>query len=590
MRKLQYILILLLCVNFACDEEYIDDISRVELGSDQEEPDVSIKFPTEGLEIPSYDAVIPINIQFEVTDDIEVQSITITLDGESIVSFNDFLDYRVVKEEYTHESLTDGEHTLEVTATDISGKSTTTQVTFAKVPPYIPEYDGEIFYMPFDGANLELITGTTPTIVGSPGFADEGKVGGNAYAGASDSYLTFPTEGLLNSEFSATFWMKVNATPDRAGILVIGPTDETNPEAQNNRTSGFRFFRENAGGKQRFKLNVGNGEGDNWFDGGNAADIDPTLDEWRHFSFTISGSQATVYIDGEVVSQGTFPGVDWTDTDIFSIMSGAPRFTGWGHLSDQSFMDELRLFNKELSQAEIQTIIDDEGGTIGYTPEFGEIFYMPFEDDYVDVASGASASEVGTSGFAGEGLRGDNAYAGATDSYLTFPSESFENGAFSASFWYKLNATPDRAGILVIGPPDDANPDAQNVRTSGFRFFREDAGGDQRFKLNVGTGASDVWFDGADAADLNPATETDWVHIAFSISDTEATVYIDGVVVSTNTFAGIDWTDCDILSIGSGAPRFTGWGHKSDLSYIDELRIFDRPLSLADVEAIIAAR
>jgi hypothetical protein len=41
-------------------------------------------------------------------------------------------------------------------------------------------------------------------------------------------------------------------------------------------------------------------------------------------------------------------------------MSGAPRFTEWGHLSDESYMDELRIFNKALSQAEIQTIIDDE--------------------------------------------------------------------------------------------------------------------------------------------------------------------------------------------------------------------------------------
>ena len=40
-------------------------------------------------------------------------------------------------------------------------------------------------------------------------------------------------------------------------------------------------------------------------------------------------------------------------------MSGAPNFTGWGHLSDQSFMDELRLFNKALSQEEVQTILEE---------------------------------------------------------------------------------------------------------------------------------------------------------------------------------------------------------------------------------------
>jgi len=61
-----------------------------------------------------------------------------------------------------------------------------------------------------------------------------------------------------------------------------------------------------------------------------------------------------------VVKQGDFAGIDWTGADILSIMSGAPRFTGWNHLSDESYMDELRLFNKALTQEEVQTIMSDE--------------------------------------------------------------------------------------------------------------------------------------------------------------------------------------------------------------------------------------
>ncbi len=573
-----------------CKDGYIDDISRVDPGADVDAPEVTINYPLNGTEIQVYEEVTSVTIDFEVTDDIEITSISVMLDDSELTNMTEFKDYRRVVEEYLYEGLTTGDHELTITATDVDGKTTTKTVAFAKVPPYVTKYDGEIFYMPFDGDYVELVSVTYPQEVGFPGFAGEGKVGGNAYAGATDSYLTFPTEGLLGPEFSAVFWMKVNASPDRAGVLVIGPPDEANPTAQNNRTSGFRFFRENAAGQQRFKLNIGTGAGESWFDGGSAADVDPTLDEWRHFAFSISGTEAKVYIDGEIVREGTFPGVDWTGTDVLSIMSGAPRFTGWGHLADQSLMDELRLFDKALTQSEIRGIINDEGGALGYVPEFGEIFYMPFEENYTDVASGANATIVGSPSFAGEGLRGNDAFAGATDSYLTFPSESLENSAFSASFWYKMDADPDRAGILVIGPPDPDNPDANNNRTSGFRFFRENAGGEQRFKLNVGTGAGESWFDGGDAADLDPATVTDWVHIAFSISDTEATVYLDGVAVSSNTFDGIDWTDCDILSIGSGAPRFSGWGHLSDQSYIDELRIFDKVLTAEDVAAIKAAR
>ena len=76
--------------------------------------------------------------------------------------------------------------------------------------------------------------------------------------------------------------------------------------------------------------------------------------------FTISGSRAAVYIDGVIASEGDFGGVDWTDCNILSIMSGEPRFTGWGHRSDLSVMDELRLFNKALTQEEVNEIIVDE--------------------------------------------------------------------------------------------------------------------------------------------------------------------------------------------------------------------------------------
>jgi hypothetical protein len=111
---------------------------------------------------------------------------------------------------------------------------------------------------------------------------------------------------------------------------------------------------------QRVKLNVGDGAADTWVDGGADADVDPSTGNWVHYAFTISGTEAKVFIDGVEVKQSDFTGVDWTGCDVLSIMSGAPRFTEWGHHSDLSLMDELRIFNKALTQAEIQVIIDAE--------------------------------------------------------------------------------------------------------------------------------------------------------------------------------------------------------------------------------------
>jgi hypothetical protein len=572
----------------ACNEG-IDPISPLDPGPDEAAPQIIIRAPTEGYQIMAPQAVAPLTISFEASDDIELGSVTVSIDGNQIASFNEFKDYRRFVHQFVYDNVPTGTHVLQITATDLDGKSTTQSVNFEKVPPYSPVYPGEIFYMPFNGDFTEMISFEEATVVGNPGFTSQNVQGGNAYAGANESYLTFPGEELQNAEFSAVFWMNVNATPNRAGILVMSPEDPANPDAQNIRTSGFRFFREDASGMQRFKLNVGTGADEVWVDGGANADVDPAATDWVHFAFTISATQAIVYINGNVAINAAIPGIDWTGTDLLSIMSGAPRFTEWDHFSDQSFMDELRIFNRALTQADIQAIIEAESGEIPqFEGMYGEIFYMPFDGDFVEQATGTEANITGSPGF-GEGISGE-AYAGAVDSYLTFPADRIQNNTFSATFWMNVNAEPERAGILTLSPEDTENagyPDTQNLRTSGFRFFREAHANGQIFKLNVGTGESDSWFDGGANATVDPEA-TEWVHFAFTISESHSVIYINGEVVSEGDFAGIDWTGADLLTIMSGVPRFTEWDHFSDLSLMDELRIFDRVLTLEEIQTMIS--
>jgi hypothetical protein len=247
----------------ACNEG-IDPISKVDSGPDATPPVVNIIYPTEGTQIQLPELISSINIQFEVMDDIEIESITVSIDGVEIGSFSTFVDFRRAVEELTFDNVTTGMHSLSITAKDMSGKTTTESVNFEKVAAYTPLYNGETMYLSFDGDYMNLVNFEVATKVGTPGFSDKKVIGSKSYAGATGSYITFPTEGLQGEEFSAVFWLKINAVPDRAGILVMGPVDEANPDAQNVRISGFRFFREAAGAMQRFKLNVGTGAADIW--------------------------------------------------------------------------------------------------------------------------------------------------------------------------------------------------------------------------------------------------------------------------------------------------------------------------------------
>jgi len=351
-------MIMLAFLAVAC-EEGIDPITSVAPGADTTPPTVTIKYPGEGTLIRVREDVSPVKIEFDVTDDIEIGSIAIKLDGVQITEYTQFKDYRHVVETYVYDNLINGLHTLTLEATDLSGKNVSVSSRFEKVEPYTPIY-GESFYMPLDGDYLELVSIVEAAKNGVPAFTS-GKTG-QAYSGAPDAYLTFKTADLvsaLGSEFSAAFWYKPDASPDRSGILVISPDDEgKSVDLKNNRTSGFRLFREGSAISQTIKLNVGNGEADTWFDGGENASIDPAVAGWTHVAFTISSTECVVYLNGESVCQGAFTGVSWAGCDLISIASGVPRFTEWSHKSDNSLYDELRFFNKALTQEEIQTLMN----------------------------------------------------------------------------------------------------------------------------------------------------------------------------------------------------------------------------------------
>lgn len=339
-------------------EKGLDPINSVAPGPDENTPVLAINFPTEGKVVRLNEEVGTITFELVASDDIELKSVVVQLDGVEIGRYTTFKDYRRAAINLVYNTLTDGDHTLTSTVTDLTDKSATASVNFKKITisAYVP-LEGEVLYMPFESEFLDAISGTYATVTGTPDFAEG--IQGTAYIGAADSYLTFPTTELIKTtEISAAFWMKVNAAPDRAGILTMSPEDLANagyPAIQNLRTSGFRYFREGNATSQRFKLNVGlGGTSESWNDGGTT---DPSAGEWVHLAFTVSDSTNTIYINGEKISQSTMLSpIDWTGCDILTIMSGVPRFTEWQHFSDLSLLDELHIFNRVLTIEEIQAL------------------------------------------------------------------------------------------------------------------------------------------------------------------------------------------------------------------------------------------
>lgn len=562
--KIVFVGVLTTMIINACNEG-IDPITPVDPGPDESAPEVVINYPLNGALVQDSAEVAPIIFKFTATDDIEVVEVVVELNGQELGTFNDFKDYRIVKKDVEYPTLGVGSHTLVVKATDISGKTTSATVSFLRVTDLgmVAPLPDESFYMPFDGDNVNrfVYRANKVAVIGTPAFESNGWQK-EAYKGATDAYLTLPAQDLTSfDEFSAAFWYKVNATPDRAGMLVVGATAD-------NRNQGFRLFREGNATEQRIKLNVGTGSGESWNDGDV---LNVAAGQWVHVVFTVSQTKSTIYFNGvEKRSADLGNKIDWTGCDKITIGSGGETFSYWNHLSDLSLYDDLRLYNKVLSPAEITTIMGD-------VPEVleSEILYMSFNNNYMPEMI---ASTVGTPSYSDDSKYRE-AYKGADNSYLKVPTAGLLNDEFSATFWYKVNSSPDRSGLLTIGATADN-------REQGIRLFREGSASEQRIKLNVGTGSGESWNDG----DVLDATAGQWVHIAITVSQTKSTIYFNGVEKRSADLANkVDWTGCGYLTIGSGGETFSYWGHESDLSLYDELRFFNKVLTQAEIQAIINA-
>jgi hypothetical protein len=204
---------------------------------------------------------------------------------------------------------------------------------------------GEVFYMPFEtDAFAEIISEAVPTKTGTPTLA-AGKIG-QSYKGATDAYLLFnladfATPVNSSKQFSAAFWYK-RGTSERAGLISCGITT-------GNQTIGFILFRE---GNTNFQLLAGNGTNGVW--GGAVAITEATTTDWVHFAFTFDESAMKLYCNGTLKKETAFAGpIGWTGCTAISIGSGEPTFGGWNHKGDDCQIDELRFFNKALTQEQI---------------------------------------------------------------------------------------------------------------------------------------------------------------------------------------------------------------------------------------------
>ncbi|SDF70417.1 LamG domain-containing protein [Epilithonimonas hungarica] len=368
----------------ACSEGYIDDISSVAAGEDKAAPIVTIMNPASGtVNIPFTDTMADYTFDFKVSDDVEIKSINISLDGAPLNTYNTFLDYRNFTGSYLYKNLGLGNHTFKVDAVDLSGKTTTKTFAFNVTNVYQPLYLGETFFVPFDYPSSDPLKVVSDLLQNTPATSNPlsltSGISGNGIQGANLKYITYskPNDWVATAKsFTVSFWFKLNGqTKNNNGgngpehVFSIPTTTDHWSGGQ-----GMLLMETNATGTQiKFPI-VDKTKSDKWFNWEGADAIPGIADNnWKHCAlvYDANTSKMTLYINGVAnAKQQSWDNhgdinMDATTAKEFRIGAGPKEVNNdtaddWLRSSWKGGLDQFRLFNTALSATDIKNIFDSK--------------------------------------------------------------------------------------------------------------------------------------------------------------------------------------------------------------------------------------
>jgi CSLREA domain-containing protein len=284
-----------------------------------------------------------------------------------------------------------------------------------------------------------------------------------------------------------------------------------------------------------------------------------TPNTWHHVAATLSTTNGfrivKNYVDGVSSSQIGLNG---------DIASTAPLLIGGdGINAGQIAVDELEIFNRDLTQSEIQAIFN--AGSAGKCkcapPPSGLVGWWPGDNHPNDIRNGNHGTLVGGASYA----------PGKVNQAFSFPSLSS-----TGSDRVGLTSAPS-ANTFTIEAWVFANqhgPSAyRTIYADDFRGFWLKSG-----KLNWWRGGDR--FIGTTTVPLGA-----WHHIALTYSQGTFIGYLNGVAIGTSFFPGESLPTGTGLGIGG----HSGFVAEDFDGLIDELAVYDRALDPAEILAIFNA-
>lgn len=313
---------------------------------------------------------------------------------------------------------------------------------------------------------------------------------------------------------------------------------------------------------------------------------DALIGEWHHYTMTYDGATLRYYIDGVEISTSSWVGnINYSEViqpAIGALFNDDNLDSNSDILLRGTFdgcLDDIRLYDRALLGVEIFFLART---TIPPKPQ-DMIAEYKFQSDATDSIGSADMTGIGTPTYSaawednGIDFNGSSQYARA----LNALTGALQLQTQSVSFFYNAVAGAN-AGTDLISLAKTTLGDA----ALGWKFRIDGASNLQYVEYNSSNNI---------IVNLNATIGTGyemregvWVHACVTRNGTTATIYLDGEEVrSLSTGENIGYNS--EVELVAGARRITDFGSGYDDFFegsLDELRIYDRVLSQAEVRAL----
>ncbi len=301
-------------------------------------------------------------------------------------------------------------------------------------------------------------------------------------------------------------------------------------------------------------------------------DLDTT---WHHIGIAITDETVALYVDGQNVSTGV---------TITPIVAGETALrigrNNLGQVGFQGSIDDICFYTSALNSAQMQDLAGTAVTGIYDADENGLVAHWSCDE-------GSGSALVNKTTQSSLSLRGTvmnskwtSSLQGAADS-LTGTGALSCNGTDSYALIDDGEALAFESEMSIAAWIKIDDPDLNSYMRIVSKKYGWDALEGYELEYNPANNTLSFLGGGGDVAHGYADLDTGWHHVAASVSGQTATLFVDGKDVTWDSSVGALQTSAEALLIGRhslNGPAFAG--------DIDEVRLYDRALSLAEVLAL----